>query len=164
MLGRLTCFEHGDHRRSLRLGISATTRQTPHSAHVQLYTSSIALSPVSTPLNHLPFSSSSSPIPPAPLRILASCASPTALSFLSLKGSSSSCRRSTSRRLAGSAAARRSSSASTSARRCCRSERSSRVGWRGSEREGLVDLGSWADWRVVIWVWRSAISRGRDSS
>lgn len=130
-------------------------------------TSNIPFRLDSDPLNHLPFSSNSSPAPPAPppsLLRLASCASCTVLIFRACIGVSSSRSLSTCCLLPGSAARNASIFASRSADSCSRFSSSSTVGRRGRLSEGLEDLGCAADCRSVIMRSRLAISEGRVSS
>lgn len=128
----------------------ATALTTPfHQQHaagitkrvIVIHTSSIVLNPACTPLNHLPLSSSSSPIPPSSLRLLASFASSTARIFFAFKMLTSSCSADTCACLCGRLACRASICLSMSASCSSRSLSSSRVGWSARERAGLSDLG-----------------------
>ena len=135
----------------------------PHKADT--HTSSMPLNPASTPRNHLPLSSNSSPTPPPfALRLLASLASSTARIFLAFRMLTSSCIAVTCTCLCGSAACSASICRSKSANWSSRSLRRVRVACSGRVRAGLSDLGPW-DWRRSAMVAsRLAISSGRDSS
>ena len=133
-------------------------------SHIPDHTSSIAFSPRSTPFNHLPLSSNSSPNPPFSLPRFASFALCTAPFFRASRGPRSASRSATARFFSGRARFRAAIWRSRSASSCSFLESNDSVGCSGRLRDGFADLGSCEARRFVIVDSRCEISSGRAAS
>ena len=128
------------------------------------HTSSIDLSPRSTPFSHLPLSSSSSPSPPFPFARFASFALCTAPFFRASRGPRSASRSATARFFSGRARFRVAIWRSRSASSCSFLESNDSVGWSGRLSDGFADFGSCEARRFAIVDSRCEISSGRAAS
>lgn len=128
------------------------------------HTSSIALKPPSTPFNHLPLSSNSSPKPPFSLPLFASFALCTAPFLRASNGPRSASRSATARLFSGSTRLRFAIWRSRSASSCSFLDSSESVGCNGRFSDGFDDFGCCEARNVAMVVSRCEISSGRAAS
>lgn len=152
------------------LGVSIPTcpiqpaTRTPSTTSHSTYTSSIVFKLPSTPLNHRPLSSNSSPFPPFSLPCLASFAPCTASSFLLASGPRSASKFEIACFFAGMAACRAAIWRSMSDNSASFWESRESVGCKGIERAGLSEEFVCEACKAEMEDCRFSISVGREES